>query len=114
MLEVYTHDSLNTKSGAITTDEHGGSSRLAVLGEKVLESAVMTNLFRRRPMNSANQLKVSHLSTGVLIPDLSDVWRVGIDQGLYRQNRRRSMDDWLQPEDQAPVCPGVRCESQEP
>lgn len=68
MLEVYTHDSLNAKSGAITTDEHGGSARLAVLGEKVLESAVMTNLFRRRPMNSANQLKVSQLSSYYFMP----------------------------------------------
>ena len=72
MLEVYTHDSLNTKSGAITADEHGGSVRLATLGEKVLESAVMTNLFRRRPMNSASQLKVSHLSTAIVISGLSD------------------------------------------
>ena len=108
MLEVYTHDSLNTKSGAITGDEHGGSARLAVLGEKVLESAVMSNLFRRRPMNSANQLKVSRLSTVVIISDLSDMWRVGVDQGLYRQGHRRSMDNRLQSEEEAPVCPRVR------
>lgn len=65
MLEVYTHESLNVRPGAITTDEHGGSIRLAVLGEKVLESAVMNNLFRRRPMYSASQLRVSHLSAVV-------------------------------------------------
>ncbi|KAF9650477.1 hypothetical protein BDM02DRAFT_3092927 [Thelephora ganbajun] len=57
MLEVYTHESLNTKPGAITTDEHGGSARLAILGKRVLESAVMTNLFRRRPMYTASQLE---------------------------------------------------------
>jgi hypothetical protein len=62
ILEVYTHESLNSKPGAITTDEHGGSARLTALGEKVLEAAVMTNLFRRRPMYSSTQLKVSHLS----------------------------------------------------
>jgi len=71
MLEVYTHDSLNTRSGAITTDEHGGSVRLAALGEKVLESAVATNLFRRRPMYTAEQLKVSHPSTVVIVSGLS-------------------------------------------
>jgi len=87
MLEVYTHDSLNAKSGAITADEHGGSARLAVLGERVLESAVMTNLFRRRPMYSANQLKVSHLSTVVFVSVLSHVWRVGIDHGLCWQGQ---------------------------
>lgn len=70
MLEVYTHESLNTKPGAITADEHGGSARLSTLGDKVLESAVMTNLFRRRPMYSASQLKVSHLSTAIIVSDL--------------------------------------------
>ena len=70
MLEVYTHESLNTKPGAITSDEHGGSARLATLGEKVLESAVMTNLFRRRPMSSAVQLKVCHLSPAAIVSDL--------------------------------------------
>ena len=67
MLEVYTHESLNTKPGAITTDEHGGSARLAALGEKVLESAVMSNLFRRRPMYTANQLRVCHLSIVIVV-----------------------------------------------
>jgi len=67
MLEVYTHESLNTKPGAITSDEHGGSARLATLGEKVLESAVMNNLFRRRPMYSAAQLKVCHLSAVLIV-----------------------------------------------
>jgi len=70
MLEVYTHESLNTKPGAITADEHGGSARLAALGEKVLESAVMTNLFRRRPMHTAIQLKVTHLSMSVMFRSL--------------------------------------------
>ena len=62
MLEVYTHESLHSKPGALTRDEHGGSVRLAKLGEKLLEAAVMTNLFRRRPMYTSNQLEVSHLS----------------------------------------------------
>ena len=66
MLEVYTHESLNSKPGAITADEHGGNARLAALGEKVLESAVMTNLFRRRPMYNALQLKVTHLFTSIM------------------------------------------------
>lgn len=57
MLEVYTHDNLNVKAGAITSDEHGGNVRLATLGESVLQSAVMNNLFRRRPMFSSDQLK---------------------------------------------------------
>lgn len=62
MLEVYTHETLNVRPGAITADIHGGSARLASLGEKVLESAVISNLFRRRPMHTSTQLKVSHLS----------------------------------------------------
>ena len=66
MLEVYTHESLNTKPGAITADEHGGSARLTALGEKVLESAVMGNLFRRRPMYNATQLKAGHISLPML------------------------------------------------
>jgi len=88
MLEVYTHESLNTKPGAITSDEHGGSARLAALGEEVLESAVMTNLFRRRPMYSAHQLKVRHLSAVVNVSDLQNVWRIGNDKGLYLQDQR--------------------------
>ena len=88
MLEVYTHESLNTKPGAITSDEHGGSARLAILGERVLESAVMNNLFRRRPMYSAGQLKVSHLSVVVTVSGLSGVWRVGNDRRLCLQDKR--------------------------
>ena len=87
MLEVYTHESLNTKPGAITADEHGGSARLATLGERVLESAVMTNLFRRRPMYTAIQLKVSHPPTAVIVSGLSDVWRAGIDEGMSLQGQ---------------------------
>lgn len=70
MLEVYTHESLNTKPGAITADEHGGSARLIALGEKVLESAVMANLFRRRPMYTATQLKASRISIPVVVSGL--------------------------------------------
>ena len=99
MLEVYTHETLNTKPGAITADEHGGSARLTTLGEKVFESAVMTNLFRRRPMYSAGQLKVSHISVAMIDLGLSDVWRVGVDDGDDLQEQRRSLDDRLQPEE---------------
>jgi hypothetical protein len=70
MLEVYTHESLNTKRGAITVDEHGGGAQLATLGDKVLVSAMMNNLFRRRPMLSATQLQVSHPSAAVVVSDL--------------------------------------------
>ncbi|KAF9785504.1 hypothetical protein BJ322DRAFT_1108950 [Thelephora terrestris] len=57
MLEVFTHESLNSRPDALTSDEHGGNVRLATLGEKLLEAAVMTNLFRRRPMYGSKQLK---------------------------------------------------------
>ena len=67
MLEVYTHKSLDNEPGAATADEHGGSARLAILGERALESVVMTNLFQRRPMYSANQLTVSRLSTVAVV-----------------------------------------------
>lgn len=99
MLEVYTHESLNTKPGAITADEHGGSARLATLGEKVLESAVMNNLVRRRPMYTAKQLNVSHLPAAVTVLGLSDVWRIGFNRGVCLQRQRRSMGDWLQLEE---------------
>ena len=72
MLEVYTQASLSSASGAIASDEHGGSDRLAALGERVFGAAVMTNLFRRLPMYSTNQLRVSHLSTVVVISGSSD------------------------------------------
>ena len=95
MLEVYTHDSLNVRPGAITADEHGGSVRLITLGEQVLEAAVMTNLFRRRPMHPAEQLKVTLLSFFVVVSDLSDVWRVDNDRGMSFQEQCRSMDSCL-------------------
>ena len=77
ILEVYTHESLNVKPGAITNDAHGGSSRLIALGEKILEAAVMANVFQRPPMHTASRLNVSHISAVVDVLDLSDVWRVG-------------------------------------
>ena len=107
MLEVYTHDSLNARSGTITNDENGGSVRLATLGQKVLESAVMTNLFRRRPMHSATQLEVSHLSVVFVVPDPSKVWRVGNGERLCQQEQCRSMGHCLRPEEQSPVCSGT-------
>jgi len=97
LLEVYTHESLNSEPGAVTSDEHGGNARLVILGEKVLESAVMANIFRRRPVFSASQLKVSNLSTATIVPGLLEVWRVGNVRRLCLQNQRRSMGDRLQP-----------------
>lgn len=56
LLEVYTHESLNVKPGAITNDKCGGSARLVALGEKILEAAVTSNVFRRQPMHTALRL----------------------------------------------------------
>jgi hypothetical protein len=58
VLKVYTHKSLNTKPGAITVDEHGGSA--------ILTSAVMTNLFQRQPMLNTSQVQVGHPSVAVV------------------------------------------------
>jgi len=97
LLEVYTHESLNTEPGAVTTAVHGGSARLATLGERALEFAVMANLLRRQPMFSAWQLKVNHFSTAAVVSGLSEVWRVGNVRRLCLPNQRRSMGDRLQP-----------------
>ena len=67
MLEVFTHKSLDSEQGAPTADEHGGSSRLATLGKRVLESVVMTTLFQRQPLYSATQLSVSRISTVAIV-----------------------------------------------
>lgn len=49
MLEVYTHESLNTKPNALTSDEHGGSVRLATLGKKLLEAGGVGSFPRGQP-----------------------------------------------------------------
>jgi len=104
MLEVYTHKSLDDKPGAVTADEHGGSSRLALLGEKVLQSVVMVCLFRRQPMYNAGQLNVSRLPTVTIVSGHSRMLLVGVDCRVYFQDQRRPVGDWLQPEEQSPVC----------
>jgi len=99
MLEVYTHASLGTGPGAVTADEHGGSARLAILGERVLESAVMTILFWTRPMYSANQLEVGRPSTVVIAAGHSDMWWAGIDRRVCLRVHCRSVGNWIQPEE---------------
>jgi len=82
MLEVYTHKSLDNEPGAVTADEHGGSSRLATLGESVLQSVVMICLFRRQPMYNAAQLNVSRLPTVAIVSGHSRMRRAGVDRRL--------------------------------
>ncbi|TFK56720.1 hypothetical protein OE88DRAFT_1730182 [Heliocybe sulcata] len=54
-LEVFSHKSLRFE-GAPRNDEVGDSDRLAVLGAKVLDMAVMHTLFSKRPMLDADDL----------------------------------------------------------
>ena len=82
MLEVYTHQSINSEPGAVTTDDHGGSARLATLGERLLQSVVMLSLFRRQPLYNATQLNVSCPPTVTIVSGYSGVWSVGIDRLL--------------------------------
>jgi dsRNA-specific ribonuclease len=57
-LEVFTHDSLRY-DGYLPNTEHGDHKRIAELGSKVLESAIMYALFRKKPPLSAEQMRVS-------------------------------------------------------
>lgn len=60
ILEVFTHRTLRFP-GAPSNDEYGDNERLAALGAKALETAVTYTLFCRRPMLTADGLKVSCL-----------------------------------------------------
>jgi dsRNA-specific ribonuclease len=51
ILEVFTHRSLRFPGAPINEDsEYGDNERLAILGEKVLETAITDTLFRKKPM----------------------------------------------------------------
>jgi len=58
-LAVFTHHSLSRGDDA--NDQWGDTDRLAVLGEKVMEMAIATELFRRRPMLSKPDMEVSSI-----------------------------------------------------
>jgi dsRNA-specific ribonuclease len=60
MLEVFTHESLQSdQSGKPTDEDYGGSERLAELGQRVLDMAVTSSLFSIRPMLGAPDIAVS-------------------------------------------------------
>ena len=59
ILEVFTHRSLRFPGAPINEDsEYGDNERLAILGEKALETAVTDTLFRKRPMLKAHEIEV--------------------------------------------------------
>lgn len=60
VLEVFTHRSLRFPGAPINEDsEYGDNERLAILGEKAMETAVTDTLFRKRPMLKAFEIEVS-------------------------------------------------------
>ena len=59
ILEVFTHRSLRFPGAPINEDsEYGDNERLAILGEKVLETAVTDALFRKKPMLKGLDIEV--------------------------------------------------------
>jgi dsRNA-specific ribonuclease len=58
LLDVYTHKSLRF-SGAPLNEEYGDTDRLAILGEKVLDLAVTSYLFSRKPILPAPEIDAS-------------------------------------------------------
>ncbi len=58
ILDVYTHKSLRFPGAPSDDSEYGDNERLAILGEKVLETAVTDTLFRKRPMLKADEIEV--------------------------------------------------------
>ena len=59
ILDVFTHRSLRFPGAPISEDsEYGDNERLAVLGEKALETAVTDTLFKKRPMLKAADIEV--------------------------------------------------------
>jgi len=58
ILEVFTHRSLRFQGAPINEDsDYGDNERLAILGERVLETAVTDTLFRKRPMLKADEIE---------------------------------------------------------
>ena len=59
ILEVFTHRSLRFPGAPINEDsEYGDNERLAILGEKVLETAVTDTLFRKKPLLKGSDIEV--------------------------------------------------------
>jgi dsRNA-specific ribonuclease len=56
ILEVFTHRSLRYP-GAPSNELFGDNERLAVLGAKALDTAVIYALFYKRPMRTAEELQ---------------------------------------------------------
>ena len=62
MLEIFVHRSIRFTGMPMNADSlYGDGDRLAILGEKMLESAYMNILFNKRPMLKAEDLEVSHI-----------------------------------------------------
>lgn len=61
VLEVYTHESLRPPN-ATKAEDYTDNTRLARLGERVLDTAVTLVLFRRKPLLSVDEITVSWFS----------------------------------------------------
>ncbi|KAJ3554645.1 hypothetical protein NM688_g2999 [Phlebia brevispora] len=76
ILTVFTHRSLRFPGALIDEDsDYGDNERLAVLGEKVLETAVTDTLFKKRPMLKATEIEDQRKE--FLSPKAVDSWIVG-------------------------------------
>lgn len=62
MLDVYTHNSIKHSTHMNQESDYGDTDRLAELGAKVLDLAVTAHLFQRRPMITADEIRVQSLS----------------------------------------------------
>lgn len=58
LLDIYTHRALRT-GGDMANEEYGNADRLAELGERVLDLAITSHLFKVTPMLTREQMKVS-------------------------------------------------------
>ena len=76
--------------------EHGDNERLAVLGEKVLETAVTDTLFRKRPMLKGAEIEVRESGCGTLDPTLTARASVETPEGCAVPQEHRAMAHWLQ------------------
>ncbi|KAI0961970.1 hypothetical protein AcV7_000925 [Taiwanofungus camphoratus] len=76
ILEVFTHSSLRFPGAPTNEDsEYGNGERLSVLGEKILEAAVTSALFSKRPMLKADDIKAQR--DGVLSEANVESWIIG-------------------------------------
>ncbi len=97
ILEVFTHRSLRFPGAPSNEDsEFGDNTRLAALGEKILEAAVTDTLFRKRPMLSAVDIEVCWRSYRILTTCLIAVDHADTTERTSIPPERRRLDHRIQ------------------